>query len=224
MYIHSFNVKNQSNAVNEEFGYKTYNQFFEQNSEKYWSIYAEPLTTPGSESEKIILKGRTTKPGAPKEEFWKTQNRYVWQGIQYSAPEGNCHEKYTYAKIWNDRNLAELGKMYIAIDLERANFNFYRGERVPVLIIAAADTQYQISAAPPEDPQTLPAGKPKPILDKFYSGYYVLSGMVFNYKRESKYQTSDGITDDKEKGKGPGSSPGFYQEIYLTRREWPTPI
>lgn len=217
-YVHHYNVENSSNTISEQYGYKTFSQFFEQNSEQYWSIYVDPLNTQGAAGNKIILKGRTTKPGSTKETYWKTQIRHRWEGILYSAPEGNAHSKYNYAKIWNERNLAELNKMTLKIELERGNFNLYRGERIPIILISTKDNQYQNIAAPPEQKQNLSAF-PQPILDKFYSGYYMISGMMFTYSPQGK--TNTGETPDPETGL---LSPGFTHTVILTRREWPTPI
>jgi hypothetical protein len=217
-YVFRYNVKNNSNFIDELYGYKIYSQFFEQNSEKYWSIYTEPITTPESEGNKIILKGRTTKPGSAKEEFYKTQVRHVWEGIQYTAPEGNCHEKYNFAKNWNSRNLAELEKMYVTIDLERGNFNLYRGERVPLLLVVDKDIQYQNIMSSPEQPQNS-AAFPQPIIDRFYSGYYMISGMQFRYSPRGETNSYDMPTNEN-----PITAPGFTHKVTLTRREWPTPL
>jgi hypothetical protein len=216
-YVFSYNLENSSNTINERYGYKLYTTFFEQNSEQYWSIYTEPKTTQGSAENKIILKGRTVKPGAPKEEFYKTQVRYEWGGIQYSAPEGNAHEKYAYAKGWNERNLAELDKMVLNVSLERGNFNIYRGERIPLFLMITGDNQYQNIASPPEQ-ENKSSAFPQPILDKFYSGYYMVSGMMFTYSPEGKTNSGDFLKE------GERPTPGFTQIMYLTRREWPTPV
>jgi len=221
-YVHNFDVQNSSNSISSEFGYKTYRQFFEQNSEQYWSIYVDPLTTDGAEENKIILKGRTTKPGSKPEEYWKTQNRYVWEGIQYTAPEGNCHENYTYAFGWNERNLAELNKITMNVKLERGNFNIYRGERLPLLLLITTDIQMQNIMSQPEQ-KARTGAFPEPILDKFNSGYYMVSGMVFKYSPQGQTNSTDyGRLNEEENEKPP--APGFTHIVYLTRREWPTPV
>jgi hypothetical protein len=217
-FVHKYNVENRSNLVSEAYGYKTYTQFFEQNSEQYWSIYVDPLNTDGAAGNKIILKGRSTKPGAPKEEYWKTQARHVWGGIQYSAPEGNAHEKYNYAKVWNQRNNAELEKMTLTVELERGNFNIYRGERLPLILVVMSDIQYQNILNPPEQEQPEPM-YPSPTMDKFYSGYYMVSGMSFVYTPNSPISTMGSPTNES-----PRNPPGFIHKVYLTRREWPTPV
>lgn len=211
-FVHHYNVKNNSNTVSATQGYKKYTQFFEQNSETFWSIFTDPINTPGAVENKIILKGRTKKPGAPKEEFWKTQNVYAWKGIQYSAPEGNVHEKYVFAYNWNERNKAELNKMYIDVELDRGNFNIYRGERIPLVLIVAGDNQYQNILSTPETDNKSSAF-PQPIIDKFYSGYYMVSGMKFSYGAPSADE--NGVTR---------AGSGFMQNLTLTRREWPTPV
>lgn len=217
-YIHHFNIENASNFISDKYGYKTYSQFFDQASEEYWSIWVEPLNTKGAGENKIILKGRTTKPGSKKETFWKTQNRHKWEGILYAAPEGNSHDRYNYAKIWNERNLSELNKMKLRVELDRGNFNIYRGERLPILLLSTSDLQYQNIAAPPEQGQNTPA-HPQPILDKFNSGYYMVDGMLFTYSPQGK--TNSGDFPEPVTGRMP---PGFTHTVILTRREWPTPI
>lgn len=216
-YIHKFDVANNSSAVSEAFGYNTYRQFFEQGSEKYWSIWVDPLTTEGAAETKIILKGRISKPGTPNETGWKTQNRYVWEGIQYTAPEGNCHEYYTYALGWNERNLVELEKMVMEVQLERGNFNLYRAERIPIFILIVNDLQAQNVIAPVEQEETPNRVYASPILDKFNSGYYMISGMTISYSRASS--TNSGYMDQSEQ-----KTPGFTHKVFLTRREWPTPV
>jgi hypothetical protein len=217
-YVHRYNIENNSNIINEELGYKLYTTFFEQNSEQYWSIYTEPKTTPGAAENKMTLKGRITKPGAPPEEFYKTQVKYEWGGIQYSAPEGNAHEKYAYAEGWNKRNNAELEKMVLNVALERGNFNIYRGERLPVFLIVSGDNQYQNIASPPEQ-ENKSSAFAQPIADKFYSGYYMISGMKFGYSPQG--QTN---SDPVAPSEGQAQQPGFTHTVYLTRREWPSPV
>ena len=98
--------------------------------------------------------------------------------------------KYAYAKDWNNRNLAELEKMILNVKLERGNFNIYRGERIPLFLMIMGDIQYQIIASPPEQPQTVP-GDAMPILDKFYSGYYMVSGMKFKYSPNGETNSAE---------------------------------
>jgi hypothetical protein len=217
-FIHRYNVSNKSNQVSQAYGYKTYTQFFEQNSEQYWSIYVDPLNTEGAGGNKIILKGRTTKPGTPSEDYWKTQARHVWMGIQYTAPEGNAHEKYNYAKLWNDRNNVELEKITINIDLERGNFNLYRGERIPLILFVMNDIRHQTILNSPEQEQP-DAMYPSMILDRFYSGYYMIAGMSFSYSQDSPISSMGMPTEEN-----PRNPPGFIHKVYLTRREWPTPV
>lgn len=215
-YVHRYNLENNSNNVNEELGYKLYTTFFEQNSEKYWSIFTEPKTTDGAANTKMTLKGRVLAKGAKKEVYYKTQVKYEWGGIQYTAPEGNAHDKYNYAEGWNKRNNAELTKMVLNVSLERGNFNIYRGERIPLFLIISNDLQYQNIAKPPEQDK-LNSSSPGPIMDKFYSGYYMVSGMKFAYS-PSAATSSDPVAP----GKMP--LPGFTHTVYLTRREWPAPV
>jgi len=224
MYIQGYRTCNESSRIHEEHGYKYNVQFFDMKSLKYWNIYVDPKTSDGAENKKIILKGRTfpkkeeqakngISPSAS--EYWKTQNKFVWKGIQST----NVHDKYTFAIAHNERNLLELRKLYLEVNVQRWNPNIYNGERIPLLLTSQADELKARVDAVGTDRQIIDqdqsAGSP-PVLDQFYSGYYMINGVTFTYNKKGPVE-STGPNAGKYNG------PAFYQTFTMTRREWPTP-
>jgi hypothetical protein len=225
MFIRQYQTKNESTRIHQMAGYKHYVQFFDMKSLSYWSIYVDPKTTDGAEKKSIILKGRTfpkktdqknadgKSPSA--EEYWKTQNRYTWKGIQST----NVHDNYTYASVHNERNLLELKKLYLEVDVERWNPNIYMGERIPLLLISQNDAMKANLDAQGEDKALNDATSAQPaVLDQFYSGYYVVMGMKITYNHDNTQYSTDQTSD------GSGGSPSFFQTFVMSRREWPTPL
>jgi len=220
MYVQSYKTKNESSKIHEKYGYKYNVQFFDMKSLKYWNLAIDPKTSDGSETKKIILKGRVFPKkedqkdingrSPSQEEYWKTQNKFVWKGIQSS----NVHDKYVYATAHNERNLLELKKLYIEADVERWNPNIYMGEKVPIALITQTDTAKAQLDAQGEDATIMEASDANPVvLDQFYSGYYMINGMKITFNADS----SQKFFSDDPRG------PTFYQTFIMTRREWPTP-
>ena len=208
MFIKRYQLLNQSSDISKRFGYKMYSEFFEQNSLATWSIYSEPLIVEGSATDKILLRGRAG------ENFYETQIKKRWSGIQYTLPEHNVHEKYLYSRVHNLMNIQELNKLQVNIEVPRANFNIYRGERIPCIFVSNGDLMKTQFLRTEEEENSSEGGDVfnapgSPALDKFYTGFYMINGMRFIYSAQNPQDTD---------------SYGFFaQDIILTRREWPTP-
>ena len=225
-FIKQKEIKNNSSEVARKFGYKTHVQFFDLKSLKYWDLYVDPITTEGSENNKIILKGRTfpkesnsTEEGAPSQEtWWKTQNKKMWLGIQSK----NVHDNYLFSEIHNKRNLAEIDKMFIEVDLARWNPNFFNGEKVPIILLNLNDELKRNTDAIGPSAEANIGEAMIPSIDQFYTGYYVLDGMKLSYGREGMGATKvpPGAPEAQE-NKPP--QPDFKQTFILRRREWPAP-
>jgi hypothetical protein len=174
------------------------------NSQSPWEFDIDPINTEGSGENKLILKGRSNPTGnTPNADFWKTQVKRRYLGIQYTKPEHNVHDKYLYAKLFNDRNNLELDKLYITIITEGINFNVYRGERTPCFFMNQDDMQQQQFNR--GDNETLQLEDMDPTVNNFYTGYYMLSGYILKYNKTQEGQRR------------------FNAEYVLKRREWPVP-
>lgn len=223
MYVRGYETLNQSSSIHQQFGYKYEIQFFDQKSLQYWNIFIDPKTN--DEDKKIILKGRLFPKTAEKksidgktpskEIYWKSQNRAVWKGIQSK----NVHDKYLYAISHNERNLMELRKLYLKVDVNRWNPNIYMGEKIPLILINRIDnTKAKLDAAV-ADPVKMSVEDGNPVtLDQFYSGFYMVDGMSIIYNSDVNTIVSDPTFEN------PKELPIFIQTFTMTRREWPTPV
>lgn len=195
-YIKGYTLINKAGQVVIDNGYRRSLQYYDTHvsttspKEKYQSYKIQALSTKNTDN-KILLKGRT------KEDFFFNHQKYKWMGTQYGLPDGNCHDNYFHAIVQNRQNNEEIEKMMLRVNLGKYNFNLYRGQRVPVLILNVASTSRQKQTA--DDEQST---NDTMSLDKFLSGYYTIYGMTYSWS------SSDGI---------------FVQELLLTRREWPIP-
>lgn len=219
-FIKQHEVINESSAIAKRWGYKTHAQFFDQKSLKYWDLYVDPLTTTGSENKNIILKGRTfpkkedsTEKGAPAaEDFWKSQNKKLWLGVQSK----NVHDKYLFSEIHNKRNREEINKLYLKIDMPRWNPNVANGEKIPIVMqnIMDSSKKFLVDIETADSPPT----RVFPAIDQFYTGMYMVDGIEVFFVRENPYDSFSSANPDDEK-----KIPEMFETIYVKRREWPAP-
>lgn len=195
-YIQGYTLINNSGQVVVEDGYRRYAKFYDEflntsvPSDKYQSHYVEPMDTAGV-SDKILLKGRVKEP-----EIFKNTQKCKWLGSQMSLPNGNTHKNYLYAGILNWQNTQNLEKLILKVSLGKPNFNLYRGQRVPVVILNSGNALRQKMS------QDLTASNSNNIShDKFLSGYYMIHSIEYSWTQLG----------------------GFHQELLLTKREWPIP-
>lgn len=211
MFIQQYGVKNNSSDISKKWGYKSHAQFYDQKSQKTWDIFVDPLVSTGAADKKILLKGRATPKsadGKAQEKYWETQIKKYWLGIQYK----DVHDKYLYSKLWNERNNVELDKMYLEAFTQRWNPNMYRGEKIPLLLIASSDLlDKSVNAAPEESEDN----SGTTVALQLYSGFYMISGIEILY----------GLTSSSEVGEEGAKppAPGITSKFLLSRREWPVP-
>lgn len=187
-YIKGYTLVNKAGQVVIDNGYRRFVQYYDTAlTNKYQSYFIEPLSTKGT-VDKILLKGRT------KEDFFSKHNKYKWLGTQY---DGNCHKNYFHAIVQNRQNNEEVEKMMLRVNLGKYNFNLYRGQRVPVVIVNVANMSRQKQTL--DDSQS---SNDNMSFDKFLSGYYTIHGTTYSWS------SNDGM---------------FIQELLLSRREWPIP-
>lgn len=195
-FIKGYTLVNKAGQVVIDNGYRRFAQYYDGSlsttipKDKYQSYFIEPLSTKGTK-DKVLLKGRTT------EDFFNTHNKYKMLGTQYGLPDGNCHENFLHAIVQNRQNNEELEKMMMRLDLGSCNFNLYRGQRIPVLILNTTSGARQSETRDPSQSESESIS-----IDKFLSGFYSIHGITYSWS------SSDGR---------------FVQQLMLTRREWPLP-
>jgi len=141
-------------------------------------------------------------------DYTNLYQRAPWMGIQYTAANtqednlewtGNHHPNYLRSQIHNAINLAELEKLNVEINVQGANMNIIRGDKVPVAIIGMDPIENQL---------VNPEAQGRDRKNDFYSGWYMVKGYSLSWTKESIGSMLS----------------NFSQSFILTRREWPTPI
>jgi len=208
-YMLNHSLVNNASGINLTYGYKRYVQYYDALLKESQNVFIDPLTTDGAERDKILLKGR------PNEDFYLQQFESKWMGTQYGTNGENCHEKYNIARVQNFQNLVHLDKMGLKVTLQSINPNLRRMQSVPVVIVIKRDAVRKIINEPEDESQqasipnesepnrtksALDANESPITIDKTISGFYVISGIKYIYRKGE-----------------------FRQELNLVRREWPTP-
>ena len=227
-YILNYAMKNESSDVARRYGYKNFIRFYDMLSRQKWDITVDPIITPGSSRDKIILRGRPYPKlsggnTGPYETYYETQSNYIWAGVQSK----NVHANYIYAKYHNLRNLQELRKMYVEVNIPKWNPNVYLGEKLPLIIYNGPEDNQkrnlQYAGKQQEDAKSTAL---EVSLDHFYSGHYMVYGFNITYAQMSSSINTVSNQEKAEENRLPPNKtePGFVQSLILTRREWPTPV
>jgi hypothetical protein len=228
IFIENYSLENKTGAIWKRNGYKRYGTWWQlaESESTLEEAFVDPLTTPGAETDFILLKGRVD------EKFFETQLKYKWLGKQASVTEGgNVHDNFQFSKILNHQNIEELSKTTLQVDLAGMNFYIYRYMRIPIVIYNGGDSKKQLemqnrndalgesndnpdpeqnegfnkaTSSRPDNPSSEDDSVNDPrnqTKNEFLSGYYVVGGIRYTY-----------------------SSPGpVKQSLTLIRREWPIP-
>lgn len=168
----------------------------------------------------IIFRGRSRweegqNPDTDKRrvnyDFVNTYIKPKWTGVEYRMDDedsgntnnnewaGNVHKNYNHAPYHNQINNEELNKMYIEIECEGLCLQVLRGERVPVYLLHGNKIDNMIETADKINDE-------KSAVNRFYSGFYVVDSISYEYKL----------------GTG-GAYVDYKTRMILKRREWPTP-
>ncbi len=203
--ITNYELINNSSAISYSEGYGKKMYFYDHTLKTISEeniIEFNPLSTPGTEDTKIRLRGLKD------ERIEKEHLKNIWNGIQYSLPNGNVHQKYALALHQNFTNNKELEKMYIDIDLWGWNPAVVKMERIPIIIFITdnlQDSAVYMSAQEIQNNKNnknLPLLSINPTVDRFLSGFFVVEGFKI------VYDVTIGRITAKYK---------------LTRREWGVP-
>lgn len=207
VFVNTHSLGNASGEVWITNGYKRYVQYYELDDDSYEEYFVDPLVTDGTVGNKILPKGRRN------EEFYRTQIKRKWLGIQQTGNLENTHPHHKFAKILNHNNLEEITKMYLTIELDTYNMNLYRFQRIPIAIyeeeapIKEAHKARDKETGDDKQPNDTNTEGPdyssarSMVLNSFLTGHYIISGFQLTYIKGDKIR----------------------QRLKLLRREWPIP-
>lgn len=227
-FIKSWNPVNNSSKIsfNEGYDLQTYTFVHNQNlyatndSSCFEILSNVPAYDPDKTDSYILLRGRArySKEDNPETEqarinynFTDTYVRHNWTGIEYAIDSderdktstngwsGNVHLNFGRAEFHNLINIRELDKLYIVITCDGLCLQVMRGERIPVYLVYNTQLDSVTSNKLNNDPQ------PNEV-NRFYSGYYIVDSISYEYNRTSTSMYSP-----------------FSTTMVLKRREWPAP-
>jgi hypothetical protein len=216
--IASYNLVNNSGDIWQTNGYARQIKYLNLNENNNGgptggleSFMITPLNTPGSEENRIPLRGRAD------EDYWQDNNKIKYLGKQPSEDFENVHSNYMYSIANNLGNNDEINKMILEVELDVVNWSLYKYQRIPVIIYTEGEVNskslenrdsqlgddIQPQAAKDEGgDETKYDGPNQQVRNEFLTGYYVISDIQYKYNKETTKIT---------------------QALKLLRREWPIP-
>lgn len=206
-FMNKYKLVNNAASVTLGDGYRRIIQYYDDVDKEYRTFTVESLTTEELPADQAPLKGKLNPEG---DKMYKIQQKYKYVGKQGK----NVHANYYYAQMLNYKNMLELEKMYLEVELETANMALYRYQIVPVLIFeqnaekAEMQQQKEIKS---QDQGTemkdkkgvnadLENGLQKQKVDERLTGVYTIARINYTY--------------DETEGR-------IRQKLTLFRREWP---
>lgn len=130
MYFHSFKIINNSTATSIEYGYTDVIKYYDASDKSLLKFNVESLNANADKS--IILKG------APQDEtFYKSNVNYVYGG---KLDSDNTHKNFNYSTIHNSRNILEVQKIGMDIELSTPNYNLYRFQKIKIILSSNTPT------------------------------------------------------------------------------------
>ncbi len=124
LYFDKYTVINKSSEVSLQKGYKSVIKYYNQIAKEYLLFNVDSITD--NTNTKIILKGK------PKDNKFRNENLdFIYKG---KIDTDNSHINYLYSAIQNDRNITDVEKVGLEIEMKTPNYNLYRFQKVLVAI------------------------------------------------------------------------------------------
>lgn len=137
-YFEHYDILNQSTENALKYGHKRKIHYYDRSGNwnekagKFMVFDMDTITTPGADSNSIILKGL---PGD--EKFLKNNIKNVYTG---KLDRDNMHKDATYALAQNKQNIIDAQKMIVQIHMPTPNYLLYRYQKVQMIFSQQAPT------------------------------------------------------------------------------------
>lgn len=199
MYFHSFKIVNNSTATSIEYGYTDVIKYYDTSDKSLLKFNVESLNANSDKS--IILKG------SPQDHtFYNSNVNFVYGG---KLDTDNMHKNYNYATIHNSRNILEVQKVKMEIELSTPNYNLYRFQKIKIILSSNTPTP----ASPMINQRLTGDWLIIDIKYTFYDG--ALLQVISLVKRELEISNEELeqelISTKKEKGTGYDSNRGTFE-------------
>lgn len=123
-YFEFYKVINNSTSISLKRGYLTKIKYYDELQKNYLVFDVDSITSKGAS--RIILKG------APQdEEFYKQNIEYLYFG---KMDTDNTHKNFQYSQVQNNRNIFDLEKICLEIELPTPNYNIYKFQKIVIMI------------------------------------------------------------------------------------------
>jgi len=122
-YISKYKVINNSTTVSLLEGYLTRIKYYDDMAKDLLVFDVDSITSPG---DKIILKGSPQN-----EEFYSKNINLKYMG---KMDVDNTHKNYNYSYIQNVRNISDIEKIQLNVELKTPNYNIYRFQKIQVML------------------------------------------------------------------------------------------
>jgi hypothetical protein len=123
-FFERYTIINKSTSVSLTQGYKSIISYYNHLSKEYLQFKLDSLTK--QDKSKVIMKGFPND-----DSFRKINFNYIYGG---KLDTDNMHLHYNYAENWNDRNLIDLEKVGIELEMMTPNFNLFLFQKITVII------------------------------------------------------------------------------------------
>lgn len=176
LFIEGYTLLSNSGQNANMGGYFAEVQYYNSNKEEdggYGRYLVESITTSDIGENTFIQKGR------PTEDLYRDEKRIVWTGSNKTGDRATTHANYNHSEIQNEINLLDSMKFNLVLEFSKYLPFLYRGQVVPVEIYVKDQGKRKENSG--DGPSTSDG---KPVLDKFLSGLYVISGYELFYDRE----------------------------------------
>ena len=200
LYIQSWNLINDSTAVNFDVGYEPYIYYFDDLGKKFNYLLMDTISTAGDDKSKIVLKQRNDDVN--------TNSGNVQQKKKYfmgKIDTDNVHKNFIYTQLQNQNNIKSLQKIKINVVLPNPNFELYRFQPVEIVLYDLNDMQAKTGKSDNSVQQTI---NNENRINNRLSGKWLITGINWVF--------------DKPSGRSKGNQTVFRQEVTLVRRELTT--
>lgn len=129
-FFESYKIINNSTSISIDEGYSSKVKFYDELTKDFLVFDVDSITSKGDKS--IILKG------SPQDEKFFNENiNLIYTG---KLDGDNMHKNYHYSHVQNNRNIVELQKIGIEIEMFTPNYTIYKFQKIFVFLSNQAST------------------------------------------------------------------------------------
>ena len=123
-YFKDYRIINNSTSISLREGYQTKLKYYNEINKEFLTFDLDTITNDADN--KIVLKGQPQD-----ENFTKENIDFKYLG---KLDNDNMYQNYHYSFVQNNRNLIELNKISMEVTMKTPNYNFYRFQKILVVI------------------------------------------------------------------------------------------